>query len=267
MSFEWALLYGFIQGLTEFLPISSSGHLALIPFFFELKDPGVLFDLMMHLGTALAVIIYFRKTVYKMICDTFKLIFRKDMTSTIFTQNFIFATFCSFLLILVIKNLAFEYGRNPKFIAFNFIFFGALMYFSDRKKDMNVDLVEQRNFLYSAIIGLAQSIAVFPGVSRSGATLTASRFLGMSRLAASEFSFLLSLPVIIGSIVFKLPDIIQGGVIEVDLSVMFWGVFFSFIFGIITIHFFLKFITKVGLAYFSFYRVIIGILLVYLSLK
>lgn len=267
MTFWWALFYGFIQGVSEFLPISSSGHLALIPYFFELKDPGVVFDLMMHLGTAIAVILYFHKEVKRLILETLSILFKRDLKNTVFAQNFIFSTVCSLVFILFIKDLAFEYGRAAHMIGINFIVFGILMYFSDRSKASGVDLTNMKGFKKAAIVGLSQSIAVFPGVSRSGITLTSSRFLGMSRVEASRFSFLLSLPVILGSLVFKIPDILAGSATSASADILFWGVVFSFLFGIVTIHFFLKIISKVGLNYFSFYRVVIGAWLLYLSLN
>lgn len=267
MTFWWALFYGFIQGVSEFLPISSSGHLALIPYFFKLEDPGVVFDLMMHLGTAIAVILYFHKEVKRLISETLRILLKRDLRSTVFTQNFFIATFCSFLLILLIKDLAFEYGRAASFIGFNFIFFGILMYFSDRKQTGGVDLTEIRGFKKAALIGLSQSLAVFPGVSRSGITLTSSRFLGMNRVEASRFSFLLSLPVILGSLIFKIPDLIDGTATSASADILFWGVLFSFVFGIVTIHYFLKLISKIGLKVFSFYRILIGAWLLYLSLS
>lgn len=265
MDFYWSIVYGFIQGVTEFLPISSSGHLALIPYFFKLEDPGVLFDLLMHLGTAFAVILYFRKEVYSLILELKKLIIDRDVENTSFIQNFIISTFGSFLLILLIKDFAFDYGRSAKIIGFNFILFGILMFIADKKKNLGVDLTKKRNLKMSLLIGLSQSLAVFPGVSRSGATLSSSRFLGMGRVEASRFSFLLSLPVILGSIVFKVPEILGGSIPHVEVSVMVSGIIFSFLFGIITIHVFLKLIAKIGLVYFSIYRVLIGVLLIFLS--
>lgn len=266
MSLWWAFFYGFIQGVSEFLPISSSGHLALIPYFFELKDPGVLFDLVMHLGTAIAVILYFRKEVKDLIWQTLLLVTKRNTKDTIFVQNFLVSTFASFILILFIKDLAFEFGRTSLIIGINFIFFGILMYISDRTNISSLNLTNKKDITRSIIIGLSQSLAVFPGVSRSGITLTSSRFMGMSRIEASRFSFLLSLPVIIGSVIFKIPDIIDGGIQDVNYLIMLSGIMFSFIFGIITIHFFLKIISKIGLLYFSLYRVALGSLLIYLSL-
>ena len=260
----WALCYGFIQGVTEFLPVSSSGHLALMPYFFELKDPGVVFDLLMHLGTALAVIIYFQNDIKRLIFEFFKLIFKKDLENTVFIQNFLSATFFSFLLILLIKDLAFAYGRSSLLIGINFIVFGLLMYLADRLKSLKLDLTKKRDFKRAIFIGLSQSLAVFPGVSRSGITLTSARFLGMGRVEAGRFSFLLSLPVILGSIIFKLPEILQGEATYVSFDIIFTGVMSSFFFGLLTIHFFLKLIGKLGLGVFSLYRLIIGLALIIL---
>ena len=139
------------------------------------------------------------------------------------------------------------------------------MYLADRREDKGTSMVKEYSLKNALIIGLSQSFAIFPGVSRSGITLTTSRFLGMSRVDASRFSFLLSLPVIIGSIIFKLPEILGGTAIDVGPSIMGVGVIASFLFGIVTIHFFLKLISKVGLVYFSVYRVIIGAMLIYYS--
>lgn len=264
MNQSFAIFYGFIQGLTEFLPVSSSGHLAIVPFFFELKDPGVIFDLMMHLGTALAVILYFRKEVMDLIKQTILLIVKRNTKETVFVQNFIAATASSFILILLIKKLAFEYGRSPTLIAINLFVFGALMYIADRKKSVGIDLTKSIDFKRSIIIGLTQSFAVFPGVSRSGITLTSSRFLGLGRVEASRFSFLLSLPVIIGSVVFKLPDVIKGEATYAGFDIMLIGIVSSFVFGLITIHFFLKLIANLGLGLFFVYRAILAVVLLFL---
>lgn len=263
----WAVFYGFIQGVTEFLPVSSSGHLALIPYFFPLKDPGVFFDLIMHLGTAVAVILYFKKELVLLIREGLTLLKTKKISDAPYFVNFTLATFFSFLLILILKKTALDYGRTSLIIGCNFIIFGVLMYIADRKPGRGVSLVKEFSWKRAMIIGLSQSFAIFPGVSRSGITLTSSRFLGMDRVDASRFSFLLSLPVIIGSIIFKLPEIISGEAVPVELSVILVGVISSFVFGIVTIHFFLKLIARVGLVHFSIYRVIIGAALIYLSLQ
>lgn len=267
MSIDWAFFYGFIQGISEFLPISSSGHLALIPYFFKLKDPGVFFDLVMHLGTMIAVVLYFHQEVRRLLQEAYLFIFKRNKQETAFFQNFFISTFFSSVLILVLKESAFEFGRAPMLIGINFIVFGILMYLSDRAVSTDLDLTKKRKFLYAGLIGMAQALAVFPGVSRSGVTLTVARSLKLSRLEASRYSFLLSLPIIVGSILFKLPEVIQGESLKVEGIIIFIGIISSFFFGMITIHFFLKLIAKIGLVYFSIYRIIIGSLLIYFSLN
>lgn len=260
----WAIVYGVIQGITEFLPISSSGHLALIPKFFPLQDPGVIFDLVMHVGTAFAVIVYFKKDIGALIREGLEILRHKSLDGHgVFFQNFMFATGVSFISIILIKDIAFEFGRTGTFIGVNLIVFGLLMFFSDFHKAKEVDLVYQRDLKRSFFIGLAQSFAVFPGVSRSGITLTAARFSSLSRVGASRFSFLLSLPIILASVAYKLPAIIKGEAIAVEMSIIIIGVVVSFVVGILSIHFFLKMIAKMGLWIFMVYRVILGIIVLY----
>ena len=260
----WAFIYGAIQGITEFLPISSSGHLALIPKFFPLEDPGVIFDLVMHVGTAFAVMVYFKKDIISLVKEGIEILVKKDIKETgFFFQNFVFATIVSFVSIILIKDLAFAYGRTSLFIAINLMVFGVLMYLSDRTKSQDVDLVRKKDFKRAFVIGLAQSFAVFPGVSRSGITLTAARFSKLSRIEASRFSFLLSLPIILASVVYKLPEIIKGDAIAVDFGVITVGIIVSFVVGILSIHFFLKFIAKMGLWVFMIYRIVLGAVILF----
>lgn len=258
MDFLTATIYGIIQGVTEFAPVSSSGHLALLPYFMEIKDPGVVFDLVMHLGTAIAVIAYFYKDILKLIAEYWDLIKTRDIKKNAYALNFTVATFSSVLLILLIKDLAFEYGRSKNWIGGNLIVFGLLMYLADLKESRGVDLVGKSNIKCSVWIGLSQSVAVFPGVSRSGITMTMARVLGLSRQEAGRFSFLLSLPIILASIGYKTPAILKGEAIDVSLPIIFIGVLVSSVFGFLTIHFFLKAINRLGLGVFFIYRLILG---------
>ena len=258
MDLGWAVVYGIIQGLTEFLPISSSGHLALLPKFFEVQDPGVVFDLVMHVGTAFAVLIYFRKDIYALCLEAWHFIRRDKEHQSHFAINFITATLTSVVMILLIKDLAFTYGRTSTFIAINLIVFGILMWLGDRTQHDSVDLVKHRDLKRSILIGVAQSMAVFPGVSRSGATLTAARFVKMERQDAGRFSFLLSLPIILASVAYKLPAIIKGEAISESPLIIITGVLVSFVCGLVTIHFFLKLIAKAGLGVYAIYRVLLG---------
>lgn len=263
----WAIFYGLIQGITEFLPISSSGHLALIPYFFDLKDPGVVFDLTMHLGTALAILVYFKKDVQKLFVGALRIFNSKDSsTEKYFALNFIIATIASVVLILALKDFALEHGRSSQFIAFNLIFFGIILFFSDRKKPLPISMETSSRNKISLLVGLSQALAIFPGVSRSGITITSGRFCGLSRLEASRFSFLLSLPIIFASFAYKLKGLVgEGQGFDSDVTHMLIGVTVSFLIGILTIHYFLKFLARVGLGVYTIYRIALGALILILG--
>ncbi len=270
MSFFEAIIYGIIQGVSEFLPVSSSGHLALLPQIMKIPDPGVLFDLMMHLGTALAVLLYFKKDILVFVKIFINLILNREKAKSFqeyyYFLNFIIATIASVVCILLIKDTALLIGRSSKLIAFNLIFFGIILYISDRRKNSSEHnpMMESLNLKNSIIIGIMQSFAIFPGVSRSGITITGGRFLGLTRTNASSFSFLMSLPIIFAAIIKNIPVYMQATTNEASMTAMLVGVVSSFIIGIMTIHFFLKLISKIGLLSFSVYRIIIGILVLVL---
>jgi undecaprenyl-diphosphatase len=267
MTALWAIFYGVLQGLTEFLPISSSGHLALIPFFFELKDPGVIFDLMMHLGTAFAIVCYFHKELKELFKEAIHLLKTRKVTNgNIFFVNFTFATLVTVIFILLVKDFALNYGRNPLFIAFNLIFFGILLYLIDKKSQSGEDLTQNLSLKKSALIGFSQMLAIFPGVSRSGITITSARMMNLSREKASRFSFLLSLPIIFASVLYKLKGILKGEDVLGSFSYfhLSLGVAISFIVGILTIHFFLKLLNKVGFGVYAIYRALLGTIILIL---
>ena len=257
-----ALLYGLIQGTTEFLPVSSSGHLALLPKTLGFKDPGVLFDLAMHIGTAFAIALYFRKDIKSLSSSTLRLILHRKIQSSsdALCANMIIATIITGILGLLLKEWAFTYGRNPSFIAFNLVFFGLLMAWADSFFDSkDQELMKEFSPVRSSLIGLFQVLAIFPGVSRSGATLTISRFLKLSRYEAGRFSFLLSLPLIVAGSIYEFTQL-NLNLINFELSNLLFGIAVSFFIGILTIHYFLKWISKIGLWPFSLYRLFLGII-------
>ena len=257
-------IYGVVQGISEFLPISSSGHLALMPKLFNFEDPGVAFDLWLHVGTALAVIIYFNRDLTPLIKEIPHLLNREH--SSAHRGRFInlaVATLVTLFFVIFLKDMAEGIGRSPKLISFNLVFFGVLMWAGDRfghkNDEENFDKIQWGK---SALIGLFQGMAVFPGVSRSGITLTVARFLGVTRQEAARFSFILSLPIIIGGAILKIPELRNS---NFDISAMLVGLGGSFIVGIISIHFFLQVIKKLGLGIFCLYRVFFaGLVLYYL---
>lgn len=265
-----AFIYGAIQGLSEFLPVSSSGHLAILPYLMSFQDPGVLFDLCLHLGTAAAVVLYFRQRIFELlkVCGPALLDFKQQDPSRVFLRNFILATGVSVFFILLLKPFS-EFGRNPWVVMVNQAVFGLLLWRADvvqrRKTAPSGDFFSQQHrWWHAAIIGAAQALAIFPGVSRSGITLTAAFMMGLDRTQASSFSFLLSLPIIIAGVLVEIPEIVHAiQVQQFDLSVLLIGVVVSFLVGLLTIHVFLKLITRIQLAWFTGYRLLLAAMLLF----
>ena len=263
-----AILYGIIQGITEFLPVSSSAHLALLPKFGNFADPGVEFDLMMHLGTALSISIYFYKEIKSFLIVLPQALFpfvqdEKNTQVLHFVRNMVFTTIVTLICALVLKTYAIRLGRSVNIIAFNLIFFGLLLWIADKKTLFNISTLKTKfDFKSSLFLGVLQSFAVFPGVSRSGVLLTGTRFLGIKKVEGSEFTFLLSLPIIFAGIIHKLPAIILG---SKSIGITYWllGTFVSFFVGLCVIHFFMKFISKIGFLPFFIYRLILGLCIIY----
>ncbi len=260
MSYFESFIYGLIQGITEFLPISSSGHLALLPKVLKIEDPGVFFDLFMHIGTALSVIIYFRNDLIKLIRSYLNLLLRKKGGE--WALNFTVSTIITLSIVLILKEIALNHGRSIFIIGVNLIFFGLLMYLSDKlfpqKKEFSFN--KSIHIKESILIGLAQALAIFPGVSRSGVTITMARSLSIGRLEASRYSFLLSLPIILGAALLKLPILFETQK-SFDLTSAGIGIGVSFIVGLGAIHFFIELLQRFGMIYFFLYRLILGLLI------
>ncbi len=269
-----AIIYGIIQGLAEFLPISSSGHLALLPHFLGIGDPGVFFDLMMHLGTVFSVIVYFRKDIFKY-CKALPKLFRPEYVAQdiALIKNIFISTSATVFIALPLKGLALNYGRNMNFIIINLIIFGILMFLADfyqsykeKKRELrhpgvqvkNVSLMEERTRIKeSLLIGFSQAISLFPGVSRSGITLTVSRLCGLSRAESGRYSLLLSLPIVLLGIAYK---IFMIDTIPAILPLVV-GAGVSFVVGLIAIHIFLSLVAKIGVSPFAVYRILFAVFL------
>ena len=259
MNYFDALIYGFIQGASEFFPISSSGHLALLPRLLELNDPGVFFDLLMHLGTALAVMVYFRGEVKDLMMATLFFLKKKEHPALPWLKNFFVSTVVSVVFILVLQQFSFQYRGETNLIAFNLIFFGLLMFWVDFVCAHNKhNLCQRQGFGQAILIGMAQALAIFPGVSRSGVTLSMGRFLGLGRKEATRYSFILSLPIIFAGVLKELPQILTGQGRSFGPTVALLGIAFSFVVGLLSIHFFLQLLQRWGLGIFALYRVLLG---------
>lgn len=252
-----------IQGLTEFLPISSSGHLILIPNLFGWPDQGLAFDVAVHVGTLAAVVIYFRQDIWLMARDwTQSLITRQPTSNSRLAWGVIFATIPAVLFGLFLNNGLEEALRTPLLIAATTIGFGVLLWWSDIKGQQIRDEYSL-SFKDIMVIGIAQALALIPGTSRSGITITAALFLGLTREAAARFSFLLSIPIILGAGLLKTKDLIES-TDAIQWTPLIGGAVISAISAYIIIALFLKWISKIGMAPFAWYRFALGALLIYM---
>ncbi|MDX1347738.1 MAG: undecaprenyl-diphosphate phosphatase [Thiomicrorhabdus chilensis] len=256
-------LLALIQGLTEFLPISSSGHLILMPNLFGWPDQGLAFDVAVHIGTLSAVMLYFRRDIWLMARDwSGSLITRQPTSNSRLAWWVIFATIPAVLFGLFLNNGLEEALRNPLIIAATTIGFGVLLWWSDIKGQQIRDEYSL-SFKDIMIIGIAQALALIPGTSRSGITITAALMLGLTREAAARFSFLLSIPIILGAGLLKTKDLIES-THPVQWEAMIGGTLISAVSAYIVISVFLKWINRIGMAPFAWYRFALGALLIYL---
>ncbi len=271
MDITKAIVLGVVQGLTEFLPISSSAHLVLVPFFLHWDDPGLAFDVALHLGTLVAVLFYFWKDWLALLQQIFPFI--KKYTPQNFLQTTVnwkalaLATIPAALAGLVLEEHAEKTFRNPLLIATTLAVFAGLLFYFDRRRNHYCELT-QLHFKTALFIGLAQAVAIVPGVSRSGVTITAALALGFTRSAATRFSFLLSAPIIAGAGLLKmnyiLASIKAGGAEAMGVGVGFISSFFSGLLAIIFLNLLIRTRSFTG---FVVYRIVLAvfILSVFLS--
>lgn len=247
------ILLSVVQGLTEFLPVSSSAHLVLLSEFLGEEDQGIIFDVGVHFGTLMAALVYFRSDLKKMIINlgSHKFLSKENNLTT----SLIIAVIPILLLGFLLRDFVNLNLRNSEVIAYATIIFGILLYTAQlRKGKEDLDSV---NLKQALIIGLFQCLALIPGTSRSGITITAGLFLGLSATAASRFSFLLAIPTI-GAI--ALAELIRVSFIDimdngVELSI---ALIISFLVAYISIDMFLKLIDRIGFTPFVIYRLLLG---------
>ena len=263
MLFFHSLILAIIQGITEFLPISSSGHLAALPLVMDWPDQGLLIDIAVHVGTLFAVMIYFRAEVamlFKGGLASFGMGYKKEKDAARLFRLLVLAS----LPVLVAGGaLAFAgYGeifRRPDIIAAASIGFGLLLYWADQKgaTDKGLETLSSKPALY---VGLAQVLALIPGTSRSGITMTAARALGFKRTEAARFSMLLSIPVILAAGGWSTLELMQTGT-EGKIMEAFVAALFAFLAAIAAIHFLMRWLMKASMTIFVVYRVLFGLLL------
>ena len=241
-----------VQGITEFLPISSSSHLIMLSEYLNFENQSLSIDVSLHIGSFAAVLTYFYK----------------DIKNLIKNKVLFFRIFISSLPIMIFGYLLVESGlinkiRNIETIAWMTIIFGVLLYLSDKFKLIN-QINDNFNYKSAIFIGIFQILALIPGVSRSGIAMTAARFLNFKRVDAAKISFLISIPILGAVSIFGLKNLIFLEDIYL-LKLNVFSILLSYLFSYITIKFFISYIRKFNLNLFVFYRIILGVVLIYLA--
>lgn len=271
MNFIQAILMGIVQGLSEFLPISSSAHLVFTSNFYKVikniqiiqsSNEEVFFDIMVHLGTLIAVLIFFRKDVLNIL---------KAMWHALKTKNWenkeaklglfiMVGTIITVMLALPINEIAEKLVYTPSIVGILLFITGFTLLYSEYKSKKLEEKKDEVNLKTSILIGLAQGLAALPGFSRSGWTIATGLFCGLDRVTAARYSFLLSIPIILGaSMVYPLIKIDIHEAVEYNWSAIIAGTVVSAIVGYLCIKYFMKFISKFSLAIFGYYCIITGV--------
>ncbi len=261
MDFIQVIILAIVQGLTEFLPISSSAHLILVPKFLGWQDQGIAFDVAVHIGTLSAVLWYFKGELIPLYQDWQSSLIQKKMVGdSLLAWGVLIGTIPVGIAGLLISDYM-QNLRTPLIIAITTIVFGLLLWYSD-KYGKKQKTEHQLTLIHILAIGIAQAIALIPGTSRSGITITMALLLGYSRTGAARFSFLLSIPVIIlagGLETIKLIKSTQA----IDWIALFSGAVISAISAYLCIIYFIKLLDKLGMQPFVIYRLVLGIVLLF----
>lgn len=246
MAFWVAIALGIVQGLTEFLPVSSSGHLVLFQKIFGIEVDCILFDIVVHLGTLLAVVVVFRKSVWECIKNPFC---EK-------AQKLVFATLPTVIIALLFKDF-FKSSFDGSLLFIGFLVSAIFMFIADYSAKNNY---QYKNLSYgnSIVMGIFQGLAILPGISRSGSTITSAMVQGVRRNESTEFSFLMSIPAILGSLIFELFDL-GGASVGVSFLPLALGFVFSAISGYFAIKLMVKVVKKAKFRWFGVYLLLLAL--------
>jgi undecaprenyl-diphosphatase len=256
------IILAIIQGLTEFLPISSSAHLILPEQILGWRSHGLAFDVAVHVGSLLAVMIYFRQDIVRLTLAWLAQGFSKQQSlDSRLAWWVIIGTLPAGLFGYLMKDWISLNARSALIIAITTIVFGLLLWYADAKATQRKTL-NDITLKDTVLIGIAQAMAIIPGTSRSGVTMTAGLMLGLDRESAARFSFLLSMPIILAAGLFSALDLAQAEQ-AVDWSALLYGAGFSFIAAYLCIHLFLSWISRIGMLPFVIYRLILGTILLF----
>ncbi|MDX2507207.1 MAG: undecaprenyl-diphosphate phosphatase [Gammaproteobacteria bacterium] len=269
------IVLALVQGLTEFLPISSSAHLILVPQLAGWDDQGLAFDVATHFGSLLAVLWYFRKDIHPLFVDWIKSIqLQRTTGDSLLAWGVVLGTIPAGLAGLLFNGFV-EHLRNPLVIAASTLIFGLLLWYADASAQKKIARQRAHNEHFAAktehqltlkiilFIGCAQALALIPGTSRSGITITAALLMGMSRKASARFSFLLSIPLILAASLLETMAL-SSSAVHISWLDIFWGAGLSAISAYLCIHYFIKLLDSVGMLPFIIYRLILGTVLFWL---
>ena len=258
------IVLALVQGLTEFLPISSSAHLILVPYLTDWPDQGLAFDVAVHVGTLTAVVIYFRKEISKMFFAWLASLKGRHSEDSRLAWGVLIGTIPVGLAGLLFKDVISEHLRTPLVIAVTTLIFGFLLWYADwsGKRQRDEHSLSWKDII---IIGCAQAIALIPGTSRSGITITAGLMLGLTASAAARFSFLLSIPVIVLAGGMETLDYLEVASVD-DMNDLIIGALISAVSAYLCIHYFLMLLERIGMTPFVIYRMLLGVVLLSLYL-
>jgi undecaprenyl-diphosphatase len=268
-----AIVLALVQAFTEFLPVSSTAHLTLFPWLLGWQDPGLAFDVALHAGTLVAVLLYFFKDWLTLALCGLGGKYPANATAEEVGQHkklfwyMVIGTIPGGILGALFEHKIEEHFRTPYVIAISLIAVALVMWWADAKSPLKRP-IEQSNMGDAVTIGIAQALALCPGVSRSGITITAGLFRGFTREAATSFSFLLSTPLIAGAVVSHLPKLIKlhkAGGLDLPLSTLLISILVSGVAGYFVIAFFLRYLQTHTLKLFVFYRLLFGIIVLVLA--
>jgi len=243
-----ALLLGLVQGLCEFLPVSSSGHLVLLHNIFGIEEGALFFTTMLHLGTLIAVFIVYWRDILQMVRHPFSKQVRMLVVALIPTV----------VIALLFKDF-FEDSYGGAWLGLGFLATAVILTLSERIKPRKEKSVSDMKWTDAAVIGLMQSVAILPGISRSGSTIAGGLYMGLDRKSAADFSFLLSIPAILGSIVLNVPDMISGEIGPIDWTCVIAGMAAAAVSGYFAIRAMLAIVKKKRMRGFALYVAILGV--------
>ncbi|GAA2394487.1 undecaprenyl-diphosphate phosphatase [Nonomuraea africana] len=258
-----AVVLGLLQGLTEFLPISSSAHIRVVSAFFGWEDPGAAFTAVIQLGTEAAVLIYFRKELWEIISTWTRSLWTPSLRGAFPARMgwyVIVGTLPIAILGLTFKDQIETVFRDLRLIGTTLIVFGVILWIADRTARTKLTLEKHLSFTHALLFGLAQSLALIPGVSRSGGTITAGLLLDYRREQAAKYSFLLAIPAVLSSGVLELFEI--GGDRAPDWGPTILATVISFVVGYAAVAWFLKYISTHRFTGFVIYRILLGVFVI-----